>query len=103
MTPEQQKFWDILRIDPEKTCHRFGRELQNIQNRKQFRKRADECFEFIMSNLDTESVIRIVKTWLCVYNLPLEPDKMKCFQRFHETYSNVIQQKCHERDDIVAF
>ena len=103
MTPEQQKFWDILSISPEKTCHAFGRELKNIRNKKQFLKRADECFEFVMSNLDAESVVRIVKTWLCVYNLPFEPDKMKSFQSFHEHYGPVIMEKCVKNDTIVAF
>jgi hypothetical protein len=103
MTPEQQKFWDILRIDPEKLCHRFGRELQNIHNRKQFLKRADECFNFIMSNFDQESVLRTVKTWLCIYNLPVEPDKMESFQKFHEQYGEVIVQKSKNNHDIFAF
>jgi hypothetical protein len=104
MTPEQQKFWDILRIDPERLCHRFGRELQNIQNKKQFIKRADECFYFIMSTFDRESVLRTVKTWLCVYNLPLlDLTKMESFQKFHDEYNEIIVQKHKNNHDIFAF
>ena len=103
MTPEQQHFWDILSMDPKKLCHRFGREMQHIHNKKQLHKRVDECFYFIMSNFDHESLIRTAKTWFCVYKLPVELKKLKSFDKFHTDYGASIFQKSIKHNAILAF
>lgn len=93
MTPEQQVFWDVLRADPERLCHTYAQELEKIKNQRKLNRRADEYLDFMMSNFDTEGVLRTVKTWLSVYKLPLDPSKLLSFDRFNEKYYHIVQQR----------
>lgn len=90
MTPEQEHFWDVLRADPVRLCHTYGKELQLIKSKKQFDQRADECLDFVMSNFDSENVLRTVKTWLSLYKLPLDPGELESFDKFHTTYGHMV-------------
>ena len=86
MTPAQQHFWDILSLNPERLSHSFAKELVLIKDTKKFHKRADEHLSFILSNCNDESVARTLKTWLCTYNLPIEPIRLSSM--------NTIQERC---------
>lgn len=93
MTPDQQICWDILRADPEQLCHTYAQELKKIKGKRNFNLRADEYLDFMMSNFDSEGVLRTVKTWLCTYKLPLDPSKLSSFTRFNEKYNHIVQQR----------
>jgi hypothetical protein len=93
MTPEQQYFWDVLQADPRRLAHVFGQELKAIKNKRRFNRRADECLDFIMSTFDSEGVLRTVKTWLSVYQLPFDPGAMESFDKFHTNYGHLVTQK----------
>jgi hypothetical protein len=105
MTLEQQCFWDILQADPRRLAHVFGQELKTIKNKQRFNRRADECLDFIMSNFDSEGAIRTVKTWLSVYQLPIDPGALESFDKFHTNYGHIVTQnhctiKSYERLNI---
>ena len=93
MTPEQQKCWDLLCVNSENLCHTFGKELQSIKGKKKFHARADEYLHFIISNFDDDGALRTLKTWLCVYKLPLEPAKLSCMEPFHEKYGRIVSSQ----------
>lgn len=88
MTPEQEQFWNILKLDPAQYAHDSGKELK----RKRFNHRtANKHIEFIMANFDQHQAVSIVKTWLNVYQLPLDASKLDCFEQFHNTYGSYIR------------
>jgi hypothetical protein len=93
MTPDQQHCWDVLRSDPRQLCHTYAQELEKIKNKSQFNRRADEYLDFMMSNFPTEGVLRTVKTWLSVYQLPLDPSTLLSFDRFNKKYNQIVQQR----------
>ena len=97
MTEEQQLMWDMLTANPERLVHIFGQELldlSKIRGRRRFKQRSDELLNYVMTNVQNPlDVIRVVKTWLILYQLPFEPDSMPSFDRFHENYSSWVLTK----------
>ena len=51
---------------------------------------ADFFFSFMMDNFNTELVVMGAKVALTTYNLPLQPGKLKNFDRFHKKYGKYI-------------
>jgi hypothetical protein len=51
---------------------------------------ADYFFSFMMDNFKTELVVMGAKVALTTYNLPLQPGKLKNFDRFHKKYGKYI-------------
>ncbi len=51
---------------------------------------ADYFFAFMMDNFNTELVVMGAKVALTTYNLPLQPGKLKNFDRFHKQYGKYI-------------
>ncbi len=51
---------------------------------------ADYFFAFMMDNFKTELVVMGAKVALTTYNLPLQPGKLKNFDRFHKQYGKYI-------------
>ena len=47
-------------------------------------------FEFMMTNFETELVVMGTKLALTQYQLPLDPDEIKCFDDFHAKYGKYI-------------
>ena len=44
----------------------------------------------VMDNFDTELVVMGIKMALTQYQLPIDPDAVKCFDEFHEKYGKYI-------------
>jgi len=44
----------------------------------------------MMDNFDTELVVMGIKLALTQYQLPFDPDAIKCFDEFHEKYGKYI-------------
>jgi ATPase family associated with various cellular activities (AAA) len=59
---------------------------------KDWNDQVNNFFQFIMDNFETELVIMGTKMALSTYMLPLDPDEIKCFDKFHAKYSRFISQ-----------
>lgn len=55
-----------------------------------FHAMADCFFEYMMDNFETELVVMGAKIALKTYKLPIEPTKLKSFDRFHKGYSKYV-------------
>lgn len=59
---------------------------------KDWSKQVNNFFNFIMENFETELVIMGTKLALSTYKLPLDPDDIECFDKFHAKYGKYISQ-----------
>ena len=59
---------------------------------KDFNKKSDRFFEFMMANFPTELVVMGAKTALTNYNLPLDPQNMESFDEFHQRFGKYVIQ-----------
>lgn len=50
----------------------------------------DNFLTYMMANFETELVIMGAKTAIKTFGLPLEPNKLKCFDEFHKKYGKYI-------------
>lgn len=69
-------------------------ELKESADRKSrdFDQQSDYFFEFMMANFPTELVVMGAKTALTNYNLPLDPQRMKSFDEFHQRFGKYVMQ-----------
>lgn len=94
---EQNKLISLLK-GPVNYAHHSGKEMVDVLNqgkRKRYKsmaKTADKHILTIMEIFDDEQIVRIVKTWLNVYQLPLPPSRLKTFGQFHGRFFNFILQ-----------
>lgn len=65
------------------------REL-HMKKDKNYWKYMDTCFDFQMNNMPVELNIMSAKTLLKNFNVPIEPDKMKSFEKFYKEYGKYI-------------
>jgi hypothetical protein len=57
---------------------------------KKFHEMADNFFNYIMANFETELVVMGAKIALKTYKLPIEPSQLKNFDEFHKKYGKYI-------------
>ena len=57
---------------------------------KNWNKQVNNFFSFIMENFETELVIMSTKLALTLYQLPLDPDEIDCFDDFHAKFGKYI-------------
>jgi hypothetical protein len=57
---------------------------------KNWNKKVNNFFNFIMNNFETELVVMGTKLALTQYQLPLDPDEIECFDQFHAKYGKYI-------------
>ena len=50
----------------------------------------ENFIQFMMDNFETELVVMGTKLALTQYQLPLDPDEIKCFDDFHAKYGKYI-------------
>ena len=62
----------------------------HIKKDKKFDAKVDKFLRFMMDNFDTELVVMGIKLALTQYQLPIDPDKVKCFDEFHEKFGKFI-------------
>ena len=60
------------------------------KNDKKFNDKVNCFFQFMMDNFETELVVMGTKLALTQYQLPLDPDEIKCFDDFHAKYGKYI-------------
>ena len=59
---------------------------------KEFHVMADNFFQYMMDNFETELVVMGARIALTTYNLPFQPTKLKNFDQFHQRYGKYILQ-----------
>lgn len=57
---------------------------------KKFNDKVNKFLRFAMDNFDTEIVVMGIKLALTQYQLPIDPDSIKCFDEFHEKYGKYV-------------
>jgi hypothetical protein len=74
-------------------CYELRDALENKKvDSKKFHEMADNFFNYIMSNFETELVVMGAKIALKTYKLPIEPSQLKNFDEFHKKYGKYIVQ-----------
>ena len=72
-------------------CYELRDALQNkTADNKKFHEMADNFFEYIMKNFETELVVMGAKIALKTYKLPIEPSQLSNFDEFHKKYGKYI-------------
>ena len=91
---EKELMWGILRADPEYIAHHHAQELLALSTRRGrvlFHRRCDELLTMVMNTVqDPVYVLAIMKCWLNQYRLPMDPEKLPSFDRFHKKYVKLI-------------
>jgi len=98
----------LILAGPAHYAHKTGKEMtamipgdtgthrwQRAQEKKMLRA-ADEHFKIIMQTFNTSQAVRIVKTWLTHYQLPLDPARLKNFDLFHTMCKDQILTNYHQ-------
>ena len=81
---------------PDWYAHRAANEMLMILNQgkrkryKSMNSTADKHLLTIMYLFNKEQSVRILKTWLTTYSLPLDPNRLKTFDQFHEQFGKFI-------------
>jgi hypothetical protein len=93
MTPEQQVFWDALKCDPHWFAHDRAKALSRLDD-ELFHKTVDDLLIQMANNLSTAEIASVIKTWLTVYNLPLEPIRLGLgFEQVHGRIGQYVQTR----------
>ena len=97
MMLDSQRLIALLK-GPDWYAHESAKELLDILNqgkRKRYKSMsamADRHIKIIMECFNDEDSIRILKTWLSTYRLPLNPDRLKTFEQFHNRVGKLAIQ-----------
>ena len=91
MTHEQKLFWDTLKCDAHWFAHDRARILASLDN-KEFHKTVDDLMIQMANNLTVSDISSVIKTWLSVYNLPLDARKLGSgFEQVHRRVGVYVQ------------
>jgi hypothetical protein len=72
-------------------CYELKDALDNKRvSNKEFHVMADNFFNYIMANFETELVVMGAKIALKTYKLPIDPVQLKNFDTFHKKYGKYI-------------
>lgn len=69
----------------------------SVKKAKDWNEQVNNFFQFIMDNFETELVVMGTRLALTQYQLPLDPDEIKCFDEFHSRYGKYIAQATDRR------
>ena len=84
LTPEQQQFWNALK-GPEFHAHQMAQDIIAVKGRaKRFHRRIDQHLDTVMRIYSDQQVASILKTWLSVYKMPIDPSQLALFDQFHD-------------------
>ncbi len=67
------------------------------KNAKDWNDQVNCFFQFMMDNFETELVVMGTKLALTQYQLPLDPDEIKCFDDFHAKFGKYIAAATEKR------
>jgi len=103
MTPEQQEFWNALSYNPSSDTHSLAQDMISMQGTRRFHREVDRCIIYVMHNFTREDILRAFKTWLSVYRLPFNPDKLKTFDYFHSELGEEVNNRASNQIPINPF
>ena len=91
MTPEQRVFWDTLKCDAHWFAHDRARILAGLDD-KLFHKTVDDLMIQMANNLTVADISSVIKTWLSVYDLPLDANRLGLgFEQVHHRVGGYVQ------------
>jgi hypothetical protein len=73
-------------------CYELKDAVDNKVSDDKFHRMADNFFNYMMKNFETELVVMGARIALTTYALPLQPKKLKSFDEFHQRYGKYILQ-----------
>jgi hypothetical protein len=71
-------------------CYELKDAVQKKTPSKEFHAMAQNFFDYMMNNFETELVVMGAKIALKTYELPIEPTQLKNFDEFHKKYGKYI-------------
>ena len=71
-------------------CYELRDAIENKVDMKKFHTMADNFFNYMMSNFETELVVMGAKVALKTFKLPIEPSQLKNFDEFNKKYGKYI-------------
>jgi len=71
-------------------CYELRDAVENKVDSKKFHQMADNFFNYMMANFETELVVMGAKIALKTFKLPIEPSQLKNFDEFHKKYGKYI-------------
>jgi hypothetical protein len=71
-------------------CYELKEANENKVDIKKFHEMAQNFFNFMMENFETELVVMGAKVALKTFKLPIEPSRLKNFDEFHKKYGRYI-------------
>jgi hypothetical protein len=71
-------------------CYELRDAVENRVDMKKFHTMADNFFNYMMANFETELVVMGAKVALKTFKLPIEPSQLKNFDEFHKKYGKYI-------------
>ena len=86
----------VLLKGPDWYAHESGKDLLAVLKQgkrkryKSMNSTADKHILTIMNLFDKEPAVRILKTWLSTYKLPLDPNRLKTFDQLHKQFGEFI-------------
>jgi hypothetical protein len=84
VTEDQEYMWAMLKSEPQKLCHAWADQLVACKsNAKAMNTLADDFVYYMLDRFSHADTCRVIKTWLITYQLPIEPERMTSFERFH--------------------
>jgi hypothetical protein len=90
MTPEQQLFWSSLKCDAHWFAHEQGAELAKLHD-NEFHQTVDNLMRSMTAYLTTPDICSVIKTWLNIYQLPLDATKLgQGFDQVHTRIGSYI-------------
>ena len=96
MTPEQRVFWDTLKCDPHWFAHDQAKTLSRLDD-ELFHKTVDDLMIQMANNLTVADISSVIKTWLSVYNLPLDATRLGSgFEKIHRRIGQYVQTQARE-------
>ena len=91
LTEDQEFMWDVLSNNPSRLAHLWANEMMS-KKPKILNQMADKHIDYMLKHFSEEEIVRVLKTWLSVYNLPLSPERMVSFENFHRQLGSYIQR-----------
>jgi hypothetical protein len=96
MTHEQKLFWDTLKCDAHWFAHDRARILAGLDD-KLFHKTVDDLMIQMANNLTVADISSVIKTWLSVYDLPLDARRLgRGFEQVHSRVGVYVQTQARE-------
>jgi hypothetical protein len=84
VTEDQEYMWAMLKCEPQKLCHTWADQLMVCKSDENaMNALADDFVYYMLDRFSHTNTCRVIKTWLTVYKLPIEPGRLTSFDQFH--------------------